>query len=117
MRGIVYIAALAALGLSICVVISLVTGPDASAETDAQVVYLCRETQELIRGRPQPTPAVNPETGRPTLYRALYCAKCEKWQAVAPSEVYGGNPLSTVCPRHREPMSPEGPLPGEAPAR
>ena len=77
----------------------------------AVVVYLCRETNEIVTARPQPTPAVNPRTGRPTLVRGLYCDKCRKWRPIPPPEVYSGNPLSCPCPRHKQPMSPNGPLP------
>ena len=117
MRTISYITGLALLGGVLYLLVSLAGGPQASAGTDTQVVYICRETQELVSGPPQPTPAVNPRTRRRTLYRALYCPKCQIWRAVPPSQVSGGNPMSNMCPRHRQPMSPTGPLPHGATAR
>ena len=85
-------------------------GGKASAEPAGDVVYLCRETQKLLKAPAQPVPAVNPDTGRPTLYRALYCSDCKKWHAVPPPDVFPGNPLSYPCPKHRRPMSAAGPL-------
>ena len=86
---------------------------DASGDepTAAHIVYLCRETQELITAPPQPTPAVNPKTGRATLVRGLYCDKCQRWHPVPPPDVHPGNPLSWPCPVHRRTMSPDGPIP------
>jgi hypothetical protein len=112
MNKAVYAAGLAVLGLLVWLLVSALGGSDAAAEAGPHTVYLCRETQDLVSGPPQPTPAVNPQTGRRTLYRALYCARCEQWRAIPPSENSGGNPLSNLCPRHRQPMSPTGPLPG-----
>lgn len=116
MQTIWWIAALLTLAVVVAVTL-LIGGSDAAAETGQPVVYLCRETGRVVTGPPQPTPAVNPETGRPTLYQALYCPQCQTWRAVPPSQVYGGNPLSHVCPRHRQPMSPAGPLPESATTR
>ena len=86
---------------------------DASGDEPAaaDVVYLCRETQEIMTASPQPTPAVNPKTGRATLVRGLYCERCKRWRAVPPPDVHPGNPLSWPCPVHRQAMSPEGPVP------
>lgn len=108
----IYAAGLAVLGLIVGLLVWALGGSDAAAEPGGPAMYLCRETQQLVSGPPQPTPAVNPQTGRRTLYRALYCVRCENWQAVAPSEVSGGNPLSSVCPKHLQPLSATGPLPG-----
>ena len=84
-----------------------VSGDESDA---AHVVYLCRETQEIITAPPQPTPAMNPKTGRATLVRGLYCDKCRKWRPVPPPDVHAGNPLSWPCPVHKRTMSPEGPV-------
>lgn len=84
---------------------------ESSSSSGDRVVYLCRETEEIIVGPPQATPAVNPKTGRPTLVRGLYCPECQKWRAVPSSEVHSGNPLAWPCPVHRQVMSLEGPLP------
>ena len=77
----------------------------------AHVVYLCRETREIITGPAQATPALNPRTGRATLVRGLYCEKCRKWHAVPPPDVHPGNPLAWPCPVHSQTMSLEGPVP------
>ena len=117
MKPVWWIAALLTVAVAVAVATLLIGGSDAAAETGEQVVYLCRETGRVVAGPPQSTPAVNSATGRPTLYRALYCPQCQTWRVVPPSEVYGGNPLSQVCPRHRTPMSPTGPLPEGAAAQ
>ncbi|GAB4154840.1 MAG: hypothetical protein Tsb009_31550 [Planctomycetaceae bacterium] len=74
------------------------------------VVYLCKETKKVVRAPLQPSPAVNPETGRKTLYRALYCSKCKKWHAIPPGEERSGNPLRYRCPKHHSAMSADGPV-------
>lgn len=81
----------------------------ASADTVPKVFYLCEETEELVKAPLQQVPATNPQTGRKTLYRALYCSDCEKWRAVPPPEVYPGNPLAYRCPKHDCPMAVSGP--------
>lgn len=83
---------------------------DAQPTPEPQVVYLCRETGELIRGARQSLPAVNPNTGRATLQLALYCDKCDRWHAVPPPDVFPGNPLGYPCPKHHVPMSDSGPM-------
>lgn len=81
-----------------------------SAETVPDVVYLCKETNQLIKAPPQQVPATNPDTGRATLYRALYCAECETWKVVPPPDVFPGNPLTYPCPKHRRQMTATGPI-------
>lgn len=85
-------------------------GGESSATEQDTVVYVCTEDKTLVNAPVQPTPAEHPETGRPTLLRALYCKTCDKWHAVPPPAVYPRDPLSYVCPRHDQPMSAEGPL-------
>lgn len=84
----------------------VVTAPGNDLEQLAteEVAYLCRETGELVKAPRQPTPAVNPKTGRPTLDRALFCPECDKWQPIPSSDAFNGDPLSHHCPRHRAPM-------------
>ncbi len=83
---------------------------NSSRDAVEDVVYLCRETKELIKAPRQNVPAVNPRTGRKTLYRALYCADCKHWQPVPPPDVYSGNPLTYRCPKHHRQMTSNGPL-------
>ena len=83
----------------------------AAGETE-NVVYLCRETKKIVRAPLQPTPAVNPATGRKTLVRALYCTKCKKWHAVPPAMEQSGNPMRYQCPKHKIDLSADGPLGG-----
>ena len=78
--------------------------------TSADAVYLCRETKALIRLPAQAVPAVNPHTGRATLFRALYCAACRKWHPVPPPEVFAGNPMTYPCPNHQCAMTADGPI-------
>jgi hypothetical protein len=104
--------------LSVLVLIASVSywllSADSSAESASaeggSVVYLCRESQGLFRLPAQPVPALNPETGRATLYRALYCPTCRKWQPVPPADVFPGNPLSYPCPKHQRTMRADGPM-------
>ena len=78
-----------------------------------QIVYVCTETGAVSTGRPEELPALNPATGRKTLMPGLYCAKCRKWHPAAPFDVAQRNPASRLCPRHRIPMEPNGPLPAQ----
>jgi hypothetical protein len=82
-------------------------GPQESA---SNVVYLCRETKQIVQAPPQKVPAVHPGTGRATLFRALYCPECKIWRAVPPPDVFAGNPLTYRCPKHQKPMTVDGPL-------
>lgn len=87
---------------------TVAAGPPLSPE----IMYLCRETKVLSRGPRQPTPAVNPKTGRTTLVQALYCPQCKKWRAAPPvalRERFGAGPL---CPVHRAPLSETEPQAG-----
>ena len=73
----------------------------------AEVAYLCRETRQVVFAPPQAVPAVHPQTGRPTLDRALYCPQCRSWHPVPPT--WPGNPLAYRCPRTRGPLEASGP--------
>lgn len=86
-----------------------------TAEDSRRMVYVCQETGALTVGPPQPTPAVNPETGRATLVSALYCPKCERWRAAPPLELLQRNPSAGQCPKHRVPLTTDGPLPAASP--
>ena len=83
----------------------------------AQVMWLCLETGRLSEG-PRPVsadeaPRVNPETGRPTLVQALYCAKCQGWRPRPPAAVRERMPGGPVCPKTRSPLFETAP-PGAA---
>jgi len=85
---------------------------DRSASHDGRTfVYLCAETGELVAGPPWDTPAVNEETGRPTLFRARYCDRCCRWYPTRPSSMQTGNPLAARCPKHETILVADGPLP------
>ena len=81
-----------------------------AADDQQTVVYVCEESKTLIKAPQQPTPAEHPETGQPTLLRALYCARCNTWHVVPPTDIYPRDPLSYACPKHKIPMSAEGPM-------
>jgi hypothetical protein len=109
MKTISLITATLLLGLALFLVLpNWGSAPEASENGDT--VYLCSETQELIRTTLQTTPAVHPQTGRATLLRALYCDQCRRWHAVPPPDAYNGNPLAYPCPKHRSPMTQDGPI-------
>ncbi|MFN0053483.1 MAG: hypothetical protein ACKV0T_14970 [Planctomycetales bacterium] len=76
-----------------------------------QIAYICRETGTLSFGPRQPTPAVNPATGRSTLVQALFCPQCEKWHAAPPPEFSERLPLGPVCPVHKLPLLETEPTP------
>lgn len=81
----------------------------ADSPAPAEIMYVCRETGALILGPRQPTPAVNPKTGRATLAQALYCPQCGGWRAAPPAELRDRFPAGPVCPKHRAPLAESGP--------
>jgi hypothetical protein len=96
-----------------CIVLLLTSlsgcSTDIAADEQQTVLYVCEESKTLIKAPQQPTPAAHPETGQPTLLRALYCSECNKWHAVPPTDIYPRDPLSYSCPDHNIPMSADGP--------
>jgi hypothetical protein len=83
---------------------------NASENPSETVPYLCRETKQVVMAPLGSVPHVNPKTGRATLFRALHCPDCKKWHAVPPPDVFPGNPLTYPCPKHKKPMTTNGPL-------
>jgi hypothetical protein len=83
---------------------------NASENTIETVPYICRETKQIVEAPLTQVPAVNPNTGRATLFRALYCPACKKWHTVPPPDVFPGNPLMYPCPKHHRPMTMDGPM-------
>ena len=81
------------------------------ADVPVDVVYRCSETGEYVSAPPQPVPAVNPDTGRATLQRALYCSRCQHWYVVPPPNVHNGPVAGYLCPKHKLAMQEQGPLP------
>lgn len=75
--------------------------PEAGPEPSPEISYICRETGEISRGPRQPTPAINPATGRATLVQALYCPECQKWHPAPPAEFAERMPRGPVCPIHQ----------------
>jgi len=87
---------------------------DSAAQEEPRVTYVCRETNQIFTGTLQPSPVINPVTGKSTLARGLYCEKCKKWRPAPDPAVFHRNPLSWPCPQHREAMSYDGPIPADA---
>lgn len=65
-----------------------------------EIMYICRETGVTSFGPRQPTPAVNPQTGKATLIQALYCPDCAKWYPAPPRELSERLPTGPRCPTH-----------------
>lgn len=82
------------------------SGCGAGTEESRLVTFVCAETRAVVRAEAQPTPAVHPETGRRTLVRGMYCAKCDAWFPVPPE---ARHPEAIRCRKHGEPMSLTGP--------
>jgi len=61
-----------------------------------------------------PTPAIHPETGKPTLVRAMYCSKCQTWHPVPPLEVLQRNAKARSCRKTGTPLQLTGPIPADA---
>ena len=83
------------IGLSVLFAVALITagwplyswvaGRPPAPVTGNDVTYICLETREVIEGPVQPVPALNPNTGRRTLVRAIYSNTTKEW-VPAPSE-------------------------------
>ncbi len=58
-------------------------------------------------------PAIHPRTGKRTLMPALYCPKCGKWHPVPPPDQINRTARAAQCPKTGEPLTPDGPWPGE----
>lgn len=84
-------------------------GEAEGAASGKRMTYICTETKEVMTAAPQPTPAVNPKTGRRTLVAALYCSRCRKWYPAPPLDVLQRNPGAALCPKTGEPLSLDGP--------
>ncbi len=56
-------------------------------------------------------PAIHPDTGRPTLMPALYCAKCAAWHLVPPLEELARSKQPAVCVKCKSTLTIDGPLP------
>jgi hypothetical protein len=92
-------------------VIFWLTPRNGAAQSSTIVTYVCSETGKVIAAPAQQEPAVNPETGRRTLLRGVYCAQCAKWYRAPSPEHSSGNPRELRCRIHDAPMTFEGPAP------
>lgn len=87
----------------------------ASRSALSRIVYVDVKTGRPVLADAAPNvPAVNPATGKRTLMPALYCAQCREWRAVPPVGEVQRNPQARKCPKCREDLRPEGPLPPAA---
>ncbi|MBX3443224.1 MAG: hypothetical protein KF774_12530 [Planctomyces sp.] len=77
-----------------------------------ETVYYDTATKStFVMERAFETPAVHPQTGRPTLVPAIHCPKCSQWRPTPPVEELQRNPKAMECPRCGTRMSFDGPLP------
>jgi hypothetical protein len=87
------------------------TPSNGAAQSETIVTYVCSETGAVIAAPAQQEPALNPETGRRTLLRGVYCPQCAKWYRAPSPEHQSGNPRPLTCSVHNVPMTYEGPSP------
>lgn len=85
------------------------TARNGEAQSHPDVTYVCSETGKVVVAPAQQTPAVNPETGRRTLLRGVYCTQCDKWYTTPVADRAGGNPREVRCRVHDIPMAYDGP--------
>lgn len=76
-----------------------------------QAVYICRETGELFVGHGESAPQIHPESGRATLWPAVYCPQCEIWSPSPPTERLYGHAELLDCPKCRTTRSFDGVIP------
>ena len=85
--------------------------PDPQAN---RMVYYDRETkQAIVSDISTEMPAKHPQTGKPTLVPAAYCAQCQKWFPAPSIEVRQRNPKAVICPKGHA-LTPDGPWPEES---
>lgn len=86
-------------------------------EESEEIVFLNLKTGATHKGEWQPTPAIDPVSGQPTLVQGLYCAKCSRWYPAPPPEMAERSPRGPACPKDGTVMSVDGPLTGTATSR
>ncbi len=85
---------------------------DAAADDQqTKVAYYCKETKKIIVTTKQETPAINPETGRRTLFPTMYCEQCKAWRPIPSVEQAQKNEGARQCPKCKKMMVVDGPLP------
>lgn len=82
-----------------------------AAISSENVTYVCTETGKVIVAPAQSQPALNPETGKHTLLRGVFCPQCNKWYATPSPDHLRGNPRELKCQVHNVPMTYDGPVP------
>ncbi|MBI1344773.1 hypothetical protein GC163_00640 [bacterium] len=80
----------------------------------ADAVFLCRESGELFAGKVRPTPALHPITGKETLLPALYCPKCQQWEAAPALEQQQRAAMVLKCAKTKAALERTGPVPETA---
>ena len=87
-------------------------GVEAPTDSNAnKMVYVDTETKQAFAGNLAETPAINPQTGKPTLMPGLYCPKCKAWHAVPPLDQINRIPNARRCAKTRIPLVADGPWP------
>ncbi len=82
----------------------------AADDQQTKVAYYCKETKKIIVTTKQETPAINPETGRRTLFPTMYCEQCKAWRPIPSVEQAQKNAGARKCPKCKKMMLVEGPL-------
>lgn len=106
----IFLISLAALLLGSVIAVTL-WQPSSATVDRHPAVYICRQTGDLFVGRGQTAPQIHPETGRATLWPALYCPHCETWSASPPTERLSGHPELLDCPKCKAMRSFDGVIP------
>lgn len=79
----------------------------------ADMVFVCKESGEVFVGKPRPTPAPHPVTGRETVMPGLYSPAKKSWIAGPPLDTLQraqGGPVGTK----QQPLLRDGPIPETA---
>lgn len=87
---------------------------DVISAANPDIVLICTETKQVTKTPWQPTPAVNPATGRATFVEALYCPDCQTWYPAPPPEAADQQRRGPQCPLTGTPLVADGPVPAAA---
>ena len=90
-------------------------GRNTSADSPAKrMVYVDTATmQPLVHDVAASFPAIHPQTGKPTLRPALWCATCRKWYPAPAVDEINRVPGAGLCPKDKTPLTGDGPWPND----
>ena len=88
------------------------SAPPPDPHANRMVYYDHATKKAIVYNVSRTTPTLHPQTGKPTLVPACYCAQCKLWFPAPPIEVRQRNPKAVICPKGHA-LTMDGPWPDE----